>query len=88
MGAITDVTFRSPSGVDVTRLPCAVKLPGGSQHGSAVALQQPQQLATDDALLAPLGVAPALAFGRTADQVGAGVGLPADQAVEPMILTR
>jgi hypothetical protein len=42
-----------------------------------VAFQESEQLAGDDAPEAALGVAPALAFGGAAGQVGAGVGIGA-----------
>jgi hypothetical protein len=45
--------------------------------GLVVALQQPVQLAGDDAAEAPLGVAAALALGGAARHVGAGVGIGA-----------
>jgi hypothetical protein len=45
--------------------------------GSVVALQQPEQLAGDDAPQAPLGVAAALALGGAAGQVGASVRIGA-----------
>jgi hypothetical protein len=43
--------------------------------GLVVALPQPEQLASDNAPEAPLGVAAALALGGAAGLVGAGVGI-------------
>jgi hypothetical protein len=45
--------------------------------GLVVALQQPEQLAGDDAAQAPLGVASGLALSGAAGQVGASVGIDA-----------
>jgi len=45
--------------------------------GLVVAFEQPVELAGDDAAQAPLGVAPGLAFGGAAGQVGASVGIDA-----------
>jgi hypothetical protein len=45
--------------------------------GLVVALQQPEQLAGDDASQAPLGIAVALALGGAAGHVGTGVGIGA-----------
>ena len=41
------------------RLSCFVKLPGGFDAGLIVAFEQSEQLASDDAAQAPLGVAAA-----------------------------
>jgi hypothetical protein len=46
--------------------------------GLVVALQQPEQLAGDDAAQTPLGVPAALALGGAPGNIGAGVGIGAE----------